>query len=343
MCADNLLLPLNQQPITTDLAVPLQPSPFFTHSDRLHISREVERRDSELRMLESMPNVSGPSAGRRDLELGTPASKPTDGSPLVASSVTNTEPTLNIIPCISTAFDLTDSTGDTVSGVADARNGLSSASSQDEVIEFTEQISRARSGLVSASRHAAAPPLPPHAVTDANSEMDELWKQISLRVHQLNCLKIRDLDFSDLISSDDDSTNPRLLDAYSLLGSTVSTPPLPPNCMIPSPPPPPVDRTIAPPPPPPSLSTSTSSTAKTRKTMKLHWKEAKPDVRSVFGSQMTETIWTQMSREIGPVTIDQNKLEHLFETRTVDMKSKVSCVCLSLSHFVTCETYLNDK
>jgi len=77
--------------------------------------------------------------------------------------------------------------------------------------------------------------------------------------------------------------------------------------------------------------------------MKLHWKEAKPDVRSVFGSQMTETIWTQMSREIGPVTIDQNKLEHLFETRTVDMKSKVSCVCLSLSHFVTCETYLNDK
>ena len=64
--------------------------------------------------------------------------------------------------------------------------------------------------------------------------------------------------------------------------------------------------------------------------MKLHWREARVDVRTLFkGSPAaTETIWTQMSREIGPVKIDCNKLEHLFETRTVDMKSKVSSTCL---------------
>ena len=74
------------------------------------------------------------------------------------------------------------------------------------VSAFTEQITRAKEGLVSASRHAATAsavqPPPPPCVSDKSSATDELWNEISLRVSQTNMLKIRDLDFSDLLSVD---------------------------------------------------------------------------------------------------------------------------------------------
>jgi len=196
------------------------------------------------------------------------------------------------------------------------------------VTQFTEEITRAREGLVSASRHAAAvQPSPRPADVDALT--DDLWNQASLRVGQTHALKIRDLDFSDLLAAVDTSNGSRHSPATACgvpLGAVPTPPPPPP------PPPPPF---VIPPPPlgestaPPSTPLSTGAAAKTRKTMKLHWKEARPDARSVFGGGRTsETIWTEMSREIGAVQIDCGKLEHLFETRTVDMKSKVGPVLL---------------
>jgi len=291
MCSENLLSPLNQQHGTTDAALQ---SPVFTPASSSSSSQTVGTMDSETR---------------------TPVCKPAESHP-APSSVTHSEPVLNLISPVVVANELT------VGSACDTRNSLSDDSAAGEVTEFTEQINRARSGLVSASRHTAAFQPPPR-LPETNSETDDLWHRISLRVNQMNQLKIRDLDFSDLVSVDE-SANPHPSDSCSTPGSTIPTPPPPPTFMIPPPPPPPMGDGIAPPPPPPTLSTPSGSTMKTRKTMKLHWKEAKPDVRSIFGSQTTETIWTQMSREIGPVKIDHNKLEHLFETRTVDMKSKVS-------------------
>lgn len=260
--------------------------------------------------------------GRRDSENSTSMER----HPTSTSSVADAEPVLDIHSCFSPATAASDATFGTVSSVHDTRNISSTGDTlPSEVSEFTEQITRARSGLMSASRHTAALQLPSR-VAEVNLETDSHWGRISLRVNQMTQLKIRDLDFSDLVS-EDDSVHRLLSDSCTVTWGTVPTPPPPPPTFV-IPPPPLFGDAIAPPPPPPSLSTPTSSTVKTRKTMKLHWKEAKPDVRSVFGSPATETIWTEMSRESGPVKIDCNKLEHLFETRTVDVKSKVINACL---------------
>ena len=194
---------------------------------------------------------------------------------------------------------------------------VDSGGASDGVTQFTEQITCAKEGLVSAaSRHVTAVQ-PSSCVADNNSETDEMWKHIAWRVSHQHVLKIRDLDFSDLMSADSSTTAP-----CSLLRDPVPTPPPPPSLMIPPPPPPLLGESTVPTPPLAML----SAPSKTRKTMKLHWKETKPDMRC-------QTIWTEMSREIGSVKIDCGKLEHLFETRTVDMKSKV-CTTTILIYFV---------
>lgn len=270
-----------------------------------------------------------PEIGRLNSENLTPVGNQVESKhPIPTSTVAHNEPMLSHIissasPTVTPSGPLADGADGSVCNVI---NSFTADCSLGSVTEFTEQITRARDGLVSASRHAVAlQPLPPR-VAETKPETDDVWNRISLRVNQRNQLKIRDVDFTDLISVEDSSnTSPSA--SCSVPSSTVPTPPPPAAFMIP-PPPPPLGDSIAPPPPPPSLSTPTGSTSKTRKTMKLHWRETKPNVRSVFSSPTTETIWTQMSREIGPVKIDFNKLEHLFETRTVDMKSKVSTACL---------------
>jgi len=271
------------------------------------------------------PAVSTPDAGsrdvaRRDLEKETSACTLTDRQrPVSASDITHSTPLSNHVASVSPAVDLADGADIGVSDVFDADD------SAGTVLQFTEQITRAREGLMSASRHTAALQ-PSPLVAESHSETNVVWNQISSRVTQLHQLKIRDLDFSDLLSADDTAiTHPSA--SCFVPGTAAATPPPPPTYMIP--PPPPLAGSIAPraPPPPPSLSTPRSSTLKTRKTMKLHWKEAKPDVRSVYSSPAPETIWSQISRDIGSVKIDYSKLEHLFETRTVDMKPKVSDVC----------------
>ena len=252
-------------------------------------------------------------------------------------SPAETEPVLNVLTCISTPLGR----GDVTDGAAsEMRNGLDADNSQDAAVtQFTEQITRAREGLVPASRHTAVLQ-PLQRATETHSETDSLWNQISLHVNQMHQLKIRDLDFSDLVS-DGDSADSRLPDLHSVPETTVPNPPPPPTFMIPPPPPPPPGNSNGLLPPPPLLATATNATIKTRKTMKLHWKTAKPNVRSVFSSQATETIWTQLSREIGPVKIDCSKLEHLFETRTVDMKSKVRCTC-PIASYVNLLTFTLD-
>ena len=57
--------------------------------------------------------------------------------------------------------------------------------------------------------------------------------------------------------------------------------------------------------------------------IRLHWKEAKVDVKLPNGRTI-DTLWNVLSRELGTVKVDNQKLEHLFESRVVELKTKVS-------------------
>lgn len=109
-------------------------------------------------------------------------------------------------------------------------------------------------------------------------------------------------------------------------------PPPPPPPMMgggvpPPPPPPPPPMPAMAPPPPAANQPASSTTSKTVKTIKLHWREAKTEFFSP-GGRTLDTIWTKMPREVGDVPIDAEKLEHLFELRTTELKVKVSLIII---------------
>lgn len=166
-------------------------------------------------------------------------------------------------------------------------------------------------------------------------------------------LRIKDLDFSDLLEEEDIDVLD--VDAFDTgmangippppppppgLGSLPPPPPPPPPPGIgglspppPPPPPPPVTGgpNIPPPPPPPlgmsNLSPSQavdSAFVKKRKTVKLFWKELKQSEsprKCKFGRG---TVWASLDK----VTVDTNKLEHLFESKAKELPvSKVIDIC----------------
>lgn len=167
-------------------------------------------------------------------------------------------------------------------------------------------------------------------------------------------LLINDLDFTDL--RDDDDTDICAPMANSSHCNTPPPPPLPsePNSLMPPPPPPPMCGT--PPPPPLPLSGSGTPTPpalppglprgphqwlcnqrnqntpsptpspdlsklipKNKKTIKLFWKEVKEDKSLLSRIMKKKTIWD----EIKNVSVDTQKLEHLFESRAKELINKV--------------------
>lgn len=58
---------------------------------------------------------------------------------------------------------------------------------------------------------------------------------------------------------------------------------------------------------------------KTKKTVKLFWKEVRDDPIILAKLQRTGMIWD----ELNPVNVDTQKLEHLFESRAKDLITKV--------------------
>lgn len=154
-------------------------------------------------------------------------------------------------------------------------------------------------------------------------------------------LRIKDLDFSDLLEEEDidvldvDAFDTGLTNGVPPppppgLGSLPPPPPPPPppgfGGSAPPPPPPPLPVTgglsVPPPPPPPpgisSLSpvqTVDPAFVKKRKTVKLFWKELKQSEsprKCKFGRG---TVWASLDK----VTIDTNKLEHLFESKAKEL------------------------
>ncbi|XP_053472660.1 FH1/FH2 domain-containing protein 1 isoform X2 [Ictalurus furcatus] len=156
-------------------------------------------------------------------------------------------------------------------------------------------------------------------------------------------LRIKDLDFSDLLEEEDidvldvDAFDTGVINGVPPppppppgLGSLPPPPPppLPPGTGGSTPPPPPPPPPVAgglggppPPPPPPGMSSLSPSSivdpefVKKRKTVKLFWKELKQSEsprKCKFGRG---TVWASLDK----VTIDTNKLEHLFESKAKEL------------------------
>ncbi|WAR11395.1 FHOD3-like protein [Mya arenaria] len=167
------------------------------------------------------------------------------------------------------------------------------------------------------------------------TESDLQWERLQKRLNR--SLKINDMDFTDLKDTDDEDVfAPPKLD----FGEGVPPPPPvpgippPPPGMGPPPPPPimgvPLPPPMGGPPPPPPFGSALplqtmsidlppppgANLKKNKKTLKLHWKTVQPEQPHV--STKGVTIWKDMV----PVKVDPEKLEHLFETRQAELKQK---------------------
>nr|KAG5688515.1 hypothetical protein BaRGS_011660 [Batillaria attramentaria] len=200
------------------------------------------------------------------------------------------------------------------------------------------------SGLISAMKEGLSrsskpetPREPPPPEPEKKTESDMQWERIQRRLKRQ--LKIKDMDFTDLQDTDDEDVfAPPKLNcdiAGGMLGGMPPPPPPPGMPGMPPPPPPPgmggppppPPPGMGPPPPPPPMGSSApqsnlppplgANLPKKKKTLKLHWR-ALQNVENPHPATKGETVW----KELMPVTIDVDKLEHLFENRTNETKAK---------------------
>ncbi|XP_066509762.1 FH1/FH2 domain-containing protein 1-like isoform X2 [Hoplias malabaricus] len=182
-------------------------------------------------------------------------------------------------------------------------------------------------------------------MTPLSRGSQDAWEQLQPNSRDL---RIKDLDFSDLLEEEDidvldiDTFDTGLSNGIppppptgGLLGSLPPPPPPPPPPgpagLAPPPPPPPppppapgsFGGLLPPPPPPPGVPPPSPSSflavdpafIKKRKTVKLFWKELKqPDSprKCKFGRG---TVWASLDK----VSLDTDKLEHLFESKAKDL------------------------
>uniref|UniRef100_A0A3Q1IN88 Formin homology 2 domain containing 1 n=1 Tax=Anabas testudineus TaxID=64144 RepID=A0A3Q1IN88_ANATE len=142
-------------------------------------------------------------------------------------------------------------------------------------------------------------------------------------------LRIKDLDFSDLLDDEDiDVLDVDTFDSstssFCLAGIPPPPPPLPGLAAPPPPPPPPPACPVPPPPPPPPGAPppppSSTSSQKKKKLVKLFWKELKQadgPQKCRFGQG---TVWASLDK----VAVDTTRLEHLFESKAKELATKKS-------------------
>ncbi|KAL8588249.1 hypothetical protein ACOMHN_057967 [Nucella lapillus] len=172
------------------------------------------------------------------------------------------------------------------------------------------------------------PPVP--AEPEKKTESDMQWDRIQRRLKRQ--LKIKDMDFTDLMDDDDND----VFAPPPLHFDMMASPPPPLGGMPPPPPPlmgcglpPPPPLMGLPPPPPPSLGGMAppppsnlppppgANLPKKKKTVKLHWRPLNT-VEQPHPTTKGETVW----KELMPVKLDLEKLEHLFESRVTETKQK---------------------
>uniref|UniRef100_A0A8B9KC26 Formin homology 2 domain containing 1 n=1 Tax=Astyanax mexicanus TaxID=7994 RepID=A0A8B9KC26_ASTMX len=145
-------------------------------------------------------------------------------------------------------------------------------------------------------------------MTPLSRDNQEAWENLQ---PSSKALRIKDLDFSDLLEEEDIDVLD--IDTFDTGLSPPPPPPPPPSsARLSGPPPPPPPPGM--PPPPPSLAADPAFVKK-RKTVKLFWKELKqPDSprKCKFGRG---TVWASLDK----VSVDTDKLEHLFESKAKDL------------------------
>ena len=201
-------------------------------------------------------------------------------------------------------------------------------------------ISKAKEELTkSKSRHDLrnlsdqnSPLSPTGKVEPKKSENELHWESLLETLDRP--LQICDLDFTDLKQEEDsDPLNPVRSNAFG-------PPPPPPPPQSNGLPPPPMPGLMPPPPPPvskyalppptffgvqlhhkgadtnPAPAVNTNANVKSKKTVKLFWREIREDQLTLIKGP---TLWD----ELKPVSVDTQKLEHLFESRSKDLIAKV--------------------
>lgn len=175
-------------------------------------------------------------------------------------------------------------------------------------------------------------PLPAPSPAPPKKESDHIWDQLMATPREL---RIKELDFTDLVEEDDID----ILDMGNMIGSGDLTPPPPPPPCLPNlppppplfgcPPPPPVPGMMMPPPPPflasippvhlgsPQLSRGEPPLfQKKKKTIRLFWNEVRPiDWQYTNHKRCRESLWSKLD----PVKLDTAKLENLFETKSKEL------------------------
>jgi len=204
-------------------------------------------------------------------------------------------------------------------------------------------ISKAKEGLAKSKSKADVLKSPtgdnlPKLQETKKSENELHWEELVKKLKRP--LALCDLDFTDLNSEDE-------IDVLGSANVTNGVPPPPPPMAPPggdmqAPPPPPLGARLPPPlpqgppppfgvslkmsrpPPPTSESTPKSPPSllakKSKKTVKLFWKEVRDDPNILARLDKHKMIWD----ELMPVAVDTQKLEHLFESRAKDLITKVS-------------------
>lgn len=195
--------------------------------------------------------------------------------------------------------------------------------------DMTGLISKAKEGLAKSKSQVNVLKSPtgeniPKAVEIKKSENELRWEELVAKMNRP--LNLCDLDFTDLASDDDADV---LVPAFTPNG----IPPPPPPLLTdigPTPPPPPLTSGRIPPPVPnPPIfginmqrhrpAETKIPIKKNKKTVKLFWKEVRDD--PIFSTKLKSGfIWDELS----PVSVDTQKLEHLFESRAKDLITKVN-------------------
>lgn len=196
-------------------------------------------------------------------------------------------------------------------------------------------ISKANESLAAAVAASNARPEAPEEALPAapapvkstvlKSESELQWEELEARLNR--ALRLKDLDFTDLVSEDEeDCTKPKRV-SNGIGGPPPPPPPFggappPPPPMGGAPPPPP-PMGGAPPPPPPGMGKppTTGGPSKSKKTIRLHWRDLRHDLANpVPNGKVKETVWLGLA----PVRVDPERMERLFENKVSEVKIKVS-------------------
>ncbi|XP_012281842.1 uncharacterized protein LOC105700527 isoform X3 [Orussus abietinus] len=223
-----------------------------------------------------------------------------------------------------------------------AQNLIPSSPVEDKVSRIGDMsglISKAKEGLAKSKSKADVLKSPtgdslPKLAEAKKSENELHWEELAKRLKRP--LALCDLDFTDLDSEDE-------VDVLSPVHVANGVPPPPPPMVPPmmggrAPPPPPPGNRFPPPlpygpqgfgaglkavkPPPSPFGDSPKNPSqppkKSKKTVKLFWKEVRDDPIILSRLDKNKMIWDELS----PVPVDTQKLEHLFESRAKDLITK---------------------